>query len=737
MDKLEVDTSFITQWVRDWNSSISPELLDKAQEAYSAWYREREPQHGVDNNDELMSANNVVVLGPTEDFKGRKVHKIFAENKTRGRLFSYSIDLSRPQFSKLSPLELGSFIGKPDLSEFEDFGHRELFPHRDYLVGLYYDDYPFTSLAEILRNSGLDVPWQGRDSDYSSDDYRRRSDLLRELKSHVVKTEEKRTAQALIKFVRSLDHTAYSIMRRAQLDNGTGAGSHLSVNAYEWLCGCNETHDPNERDKIVPLRAATGNALRNRRDVGRMWGGLLEYIIGRKVTKAIDNNEPRIPILTNCFGHWTHPAYDFSAGNEARKHVPTTPEFVSWLKGRKWEEFHGTSKFSYDRLYGGFTIAAALPKQWRPRSGNEWKVFDRSKRTIEGIADLLERDVSDVALAIAHIFNRKSDYPDRALKRADTVQDAFTANFEDHHNFGNLSDFLSTIPAQVILPAIVQEAEARGYPIPVPDNIQQWTTANPISAQSNYSYITGHLARNMFRGMSLNDLVKFSNRWHQRLNRIQTRSMKLEGTFEWPALFKDTLVTKDGTVDMQCLTSTGELVYAGNELDNCVGGYTFKCIYGSSHIIQLENRDTLEQALLEIHDVETGKDSGRFVVKKLQIEAPSNKAASPWAVAAATELIERVNSPSKEKSSQISDLSTLNRERAELRDEIGMDVLVLKAGFDPSDAEYADNAYHVLHHEMRDMFPEETREEYLAARGIASQIPVWLQKQQEWNSPKI
>lgn len=730
MDKNTVDTSFITRWVRDWDSSISPELLSKVQDAYTAWYQEREPRHAVDDNNDLMSANNVVILGPTRDFQHRKVHKIFAENKTRGKLFGYGIDLDLPRFLGLSTLELGSFIGKPDLREFQDFGHREDLPNKDYLNRLFYDDYPLAFLAEELKNAGLNIPRNGK-VEWPSDDYRRRDDLLRGLKDHVFETEKKRTGHALIKFVRGLNHKAYAIMRSARLDDGSGAGSHLSVEAYEWLSGCNESHDPNERKKIIPLRASVGDALRNRQDVGRMWGGLLEYIIDKKITKAIENNEPRIPLLTQAFGHWTRSAYYDEDEEKNVENIPTTPEFVRWLKGRNWEYFHGESKFQYERIvYGGFPVAAALPKEWRPRNAREWKAYNESYRVIGSIASLLERDISEVTLSLAHIFNRKSDYPDRVFKQEDTVQDSFVANSEDNNLQTNLGDFLSAIPAQLILPALVQEAQLLGYPMPDHDDMHEWEETSPILAQSNYSLITGHLARNIFRGMSVNDLAKFSNQWHQRLNRIQTRSMKLDGTYEWPALFKDTLTTKDGTVDMSCLTSAAELIYAGNEFKNCVGGYSYKCILGSSHIIQLENRETLEQALLEIKDSEN--DRGVFVVKKLQIEASSNKVAPPWAIAAADELIARIN-----ESDKIFNLKALNKERNELRKKIGRDALMVRAGFNPYNREYADNAYHVLHNEMREMFPEATRAQYLEARGITTQIPIWLKKQQGWHSPKI
>ncbi|NBX67224.1 MAG: hypothetical protein EBQ96_09540 [Proteobacteria bacterium] len=732
MHGADTDITFITEWLKKWDPAITPDVLAKAENAYRIWRQEREPRNAFDDNDDLARANNVVILGPTRDFKGRKAYPVYAENKTRGRLFGYSLELSRPQFRNLATLDIGSFIGRSGLSEYEDFGHRESIPNHDYLKKIYYDDYPFACLAKALRDAGVNIPQDGKEHDYSKANYRQRADQLSDLRDHVVKAETLRTARALKTFMRGLDREAYMIMRRAQLHGTNGATSDLSVRAYEWLCGNNERHDYTNRSKIRPARAVRGEALRNRRDVGRLWGGLLEYIMSEETTAAIDAGNPRVPALTRCFGRWAYPAYDLSADNSKRTFTPCPPEFVQWLRGRPWEEFHGQSKFQYDRLHGAFAVASALPPQLRPRTAEEWKTFDRSERTIAGIAGLLERDFASVALDVAHIFNRKTEYPDRALKRADTVQDAFTANFADHHNLGNLTDFLGGIPAPIILPALFQQAMAGRYRIPPQDNITEWTEANPISAQSNYSFVTAHLARGMFRGLTVSELIRFANIWHRRLNRIQTRTMKLDGDYRWIPLFKGPFRTRDGAVEMQCLTNSAELVYAGKRLDNCVGGYTFKCIYGTSHIIQMENQHTLEQALLEVRDVKVGEDSDCYKLEILQIEAPSNQPAAAWAVAAANELIKRANAPARSPKQALADLRQINIDRDSLRQEIGMNILILRAGFDPSNVQYADEAYHALHHEMREMFPQATRGEYLAARGISQEIPVWLKKQAQW-----
>lgn len=721
MDSAEVDVTFITQWLKDCDPSVSPEMLQKAQNAYRTWHASREPRHAIDTNDDLTRANNVLILGPRRDFQNRKVHLIYAENKTRGRVFSYSLDLSIPKFSALSPIELGSFIARPGLSEFEEFGHREAFLDRSWASHLYYDDSALNYLLDALRSLGIPLS--------------RSHSSFNDLKEHTYTQEKYRTAQAMKQFIRGLDRTAYVIMRSAGLSGGTGPGGHLPIRAYEWLCGSNESQDPNERDKIVPLRASTGDALRNRRDAGRQFGGLLEYITtSPQTTQSIESGMPRVEALTRRFGRWSDLKTD-NADRESREYayIPSSPEFIRWLRGRKWQELHGQNMFQYDRIYSAFAVAAALPREWRPCDARDWKAYHGSKDTIDKIAALTGHSFPEVTLAIARIFNRKSGYPSRVLRKAKTVQAGFRLNFEKEGELGNLSDFLSAVSAQLILPALAQTAQAQGYPMPHPNHMHQWTSSNPIDAKHRYDYTAAHLACRMFTGMSVSHLIKYANRWHQRLNHIQTHSMKLDGAYEWPALFEGAVTTQDGTVSMSCLTSTADLIYAGKRFDNCVGGYTFKCVYGESHIIQLENQNTLEQALMEVRDVQ--EENGRtFKIELLQLESPSNKAAEPWAAAAARELIQRMN---KQRSDLVIDYTSLNRRRQQLRDDIGIGILTLKTGFDPLNTEYADNAYQVLRHELRGMFLAETRTEYLIAKGIIQELPARLKAQQEWNKPRV
>jgi hypothetical protein len=725
-ERLGANPDFIADWIVKAFGPQPQERIDAARDAYIAWDKARAPIHVYDDNDDPEKANNVVMLPirAVGDSYYRRKYAVIAVNETSGVVTAYDVSIGPasdrgygkkvgplPNLAPMTPLELGSFIGTRtfrdnhysyDMSSDNNIGEGWFIGHTQYQA----NEPAIEELLQQLRQAGFDVP--GRVKHLNWDHPLR--DQLRELENHVsYDVEIMRAWRGLIPFIRKLDRAALHLTRQSDFDDTHGGyGTHV----YEWLIGRTETFDPNKKDR-PPSRRASDEAIKYRREAGAKWPGLLDRMYySDAITQAIDAGQPQVPAL----------AENLTYGEKL------SPEFVRWMKGKARNDLSNKGKFYYSwhDLHYAFWMAAGVPPEWRPQTAAQWEAFDSNGRQVDRMADWMEKPRIDMGRDFVAIFSPNNTYfPDRILQKGTDIADSMEENKEGEW-VSKVHDFMRAASAQIILPALCARAEATGRKLPVkppefgpaPDRTyNEWINCEPGSSY----YPAMQMANAMYKDLGLPKLINLADRWHKRVNRIQTRTNHLDGEITWPALFTTPREAPNG-VTATVLNSTADLVYMGALMDNCVGGYTHKCVFGNSHIIALEAPDAAGQALIEI--IDKTDEGGKVTFEMVQIEAPGNQQAQPWARDAAAWLMGELNKNAFKLS-----YKGLARRREELRRSIGLSEMTLKVGFDPQQQDLAQNAYHGWHHEMRDLFPQDTLAEYLAASGIQKMIDDYMPMQ--------
>jgi len=144
-------------------------------------------------------------------------------------------------------------------------------------------------------------------------------------------------------------------------------------------------------------------------------------------------------------------------------------------------------------------------------------------------------------------------------------------------------------------------------------------------------------------------------------------------------------------------------------MDHCVGGHTYNCVMRASHIFSLASRDKKEYTTLEI------KESGE-TVRQIQIHGPHNGPAPGWAEKAADWLVEGINNKTIPINTE--EIQQQRAKRDALKKEEVRQQVELAVGFNPYDIEKRENAYLSWHHEMPNLYPHATLDEFMEACGF-------------------
>ena len=97
----------------------------------------------------------------------------------------------------------------------------------------------------------------------------------------------------------------------------------------------------------------------------------------------------------------------------------------------------------------------------------------------------------------------------------------------------------------------------------------------------------------LLRGMSSDEIEKFSEIWHSPFRQAQSQKLRDYGNESWQRLLGEKTfpvpvdVAKEAGWELVCLENAQELKDEGSALNHCVGGYASKCISGGSNIFSL------------------------------------------------------------------------------------------------------------------------------------------------------
>jgi hypothetical protein len=390
-------------------------------------------------------------------------------------------------------------------------------------------------------------------------------------------------------------------------------------------------------------------------------------------------------------------------------------EIIERIRGLKTRQvdpkFHGTA-YNNAHLYHWYKdlpFVDELPRKWWPNKPAHWPRFSSLPGRINPWAELTGRPAKDVVLDFC---NLAEDDPDSRLpKRDGQPMPDYLAKLGrgEHHTFpsteGNTGDFANCLVQQVALPAIFQVAAARGHAWnpEVPDDEQ----FSPLS-----QWCSGRLEKLIFKGMTVGKILSASDRWHEKVTFLQTRTNRVPRTSEktWPALTN--LSSAPNGVQFECLTSTAKLVEEGDRQHHCVGGYGYQCLYEDKHILSLVMPDGSYRSTLGIKFNPDTKKAAVF-----QHYGPHNQSELPEPLRVAADwLVNGINDGSIAVNLEAIKAANEEREKERLKDRF--ESLLMKVGFDPRDSDAADNAYRSLRIELMGVLPEPNRQDYFARRGI-------------------
>ena len=534
-------------------------------------------------------------------------------------------------------------------------------------------------------------------SNFSSWDYR-----LAPLSEHVAYLENQEMRRAKREFLKTLDSQALKILYRARLPD-----SYL----YSWLMGHRESARHEEDVKTSPN-------FRNRQDAAYAYPWLLPsfaYNAGRAITKNLDAGMP-VPdaIIHSDIGkrNWNG---EFD--------TPITKEVLRWALGRKHTFVENPQKEHNPNIY--HTIhelpwLGGIPREYRPRDRKEYRAFRTLKYGMSDFENYLGRPNATLTREFLAALNRPEDLPkfphrteegETILKpifeAATPVQAFITQNTSRHDSIflmsSNMKDALNSIENQILLPEVINRMIEHGMREDLAFSKEETTLVDVVSRG---------LMPHIFGKYTVLKMFSFSERWHLHTNDLERRTGRIDKMIEWAPLINPVISPHGVHVHAEC-TSEG-LKKLGNKkiMNNCVGKYAYQCTVGKSHIIVLRDPDKVWMTNMEL--VETyQKDGCRGVVIE-QHSGKGNDTNIPRAARAAADwLVQGINS-----GAITVDWQAIDAGRAALNHE----KMILKVGFDPENKEACDNAYKAWHGTMRDIFPDPTRDAFMARSGLRAAV---------------
>ncbi len=486
-------------------------------------------------------------------------------------------------------------------------------------------------------------------------------------------------------FLGRLDPDALKILAKARLPETA---------FYSWLVGYNSFEEP----------ASPQSSYRNRQSAAFAYPSLIpsffNYGRGIEITRNLDAGMPVPQAILSVVD-----ADEDAGGDKA----PVSLETLKWLHGKKYY-FFDEHKSHCDA--GGFDVLRdirwldALPREWRPRNAGEYAAYRNLYCDTEEYAGptgraplaLMREFVAalnnpralprfPVAGAegkteLKPIFDLVSPVQEMVLRHARRAGSAFELSY-------NVKDAIDGIKNQIILPEACRQLMNKGLEIS--------SQAEDFSRQ---------LVPHVFGGSGILKILSFSRRWHIHADRLRQRTSRIEDDLKWEPLVKP---LQAGGVNISAMTSTKQIREMGRleNMNNCIGGYTYQCTAGRSHLILMEAADGSWKTNLELYE----KDDDRSPrVYAGQHSARGNNTDIPEAAKAAElSLVDGINSGRIEV-----DWAAIRARRASHR----VDSLILKIGFDPASTEACDEAYLAWHRTMRDLLPDASRDDFMVRSGL-------------------
>lgn len=122
------------------------------------------------------------------------------------------------------------------------------------------------------------------------------------------------------------------------------------------------------------------------------------------------------------------------------------------------------------------------------------------------------------------------------------------------------------------------------------------------------------------QSMTVTQLCAFTDQWHRHMNRV-TGAVRLEAVLQqsaappWPGVIRGKVISPVSDVLAVELTTAGELIDEGVELEHCVAGYVAACYEGASRILSLRCQLTGDRSTVELGQ-RSGVNGVRIVVRQ-------------------------------------------------------------------------------------------------------------------------
>lgn len=259
------------------------------------------------------------------------------------------------------------------------------------------------------------------------------------------------------------------------------------------------------------------------------------------------------------------------------------PKVTSWENDIVLKSMHGyiadlPSSLSNPKLFSNMIDSAYQqfsytfnPREYEKYSQDEFK---KMRKRIE--PNEIPALYGDIKLCSNLFYHRRREYK------------------TDHnvaYNYHNIIHYARTLYYELILPEIMRTLLASG-------SIKEMMQFNQINTYLAVEHFIAYLTER-YTMEQMNDLI--ARRDH---NKEVIESKKPEPIFhdgnKWHHLFEPLVI--DG-MTFSCLGSRKELLKEGSKMNHCVGGYSQKCLNGSTHIIHVGDANTGGSTLeLRVHD---------------------------------------------------------------------------------------------------------------------------------------
>lgn len=369
--------------------------------------------------------------------------------------------------------------------------------------------------------------------------------------------------------------------------------------------------------------------------------------------------------------------------------------------------YHGVNDEAFDHhgrqiLTKTIDVLPAFKREDYPSTPQAWQIFNQSVDNLRGIM----RDSSlNAQNLISHYGKNIPSAPDKK------------------QTWRDIRDFSQKLNTTLLLPIMSQRIEAIG-------NIEE--PSRLVRALSNNTRIKDKL-NGLF---TIPQIIRGSKEWHERIQTVNTqlKSIAVQSDIAWPALV-DEMKAPNG-VTFTPLTTKMELEDEGSYMSHCVGGYSYNCISGRSHILHL----THETAEGEKHEstlqlVEETGANGKITLSINQNRGFSNKPPHGENKKAADWLVTNINSGKIE-----IDWAAIDKGRKATAEKYEQNALINQIGFDPNDPENCEKAYEIMGRFLPTKYQAWSYQDFLEQSGfcalIAEETDKHLEKLQTKQTPQ-